>query len=320
MASTLGNYAQDLLKGTSVIPYTSVGITQITDTADTNARRKVLGAYTKWCGLTGLRDAQVAVDPGLSTIKIGFAASELIHGAERPDRVLVGVNCSGPDKDKEHVGAENNHRKDFYVALLESGDIVCGSVNGHEFSYIKPDIRELYRLTTTNSRDSQFRSYEELPKGLLLFANEETRQRGIELNVFERVENIDDIITSPPDVPHVVEVDNFQNPKICTTPEYLDFLRGQEGRNVQIAFGRQSLELGFDPKEDFGAEFPAQVTASFFEAPVGTNILTTRSSSTLTRGQAVPMLATLRANPALTDPAYPVPQVGAPVRIAPLGP
>jgi hypothetical protein len=296
----------------SIARYQTTHVTQITDTTDDNAREKISSAYDKHLGLLGLRGHRVNVRPALNTIEIGFAASELIYNFERPDHVVVAVNCAGPDKEE---GTVNNARNDFFAALIGKEDVICGTSNGHEFSYVKEEITELYRITTTNSTESQFRSLEILPGHTLAFSSPRIRDGLIRTGALKRIEHVDDIVPSPPSTIHVVEVDNFKNVKFYTSSKDLEFLRQQEGKQVKFAFGKETAEVNESP--GFWGRHRGKIattTPTFFAAPIGTNVLALKSSSFI-GAHPVPILATIRKRPAETNPNYPVPLVGAPVRI-----
>src|ERR1700722_16451304 len=155
-------------------PYKSTHIYHITDTFDHRARGKIDGAYSKYRGKIGLRDAGYSFIPAVNTIDIGISVSEFILNSQRPDRLILSVNCAPPDKTK---GTINNARNDFFCARLKNDVVLCGTSNGYEFSYVRDDIQELYRLTNTNSLGSQFRSLEILPEHALLFSKPEWRCR-----------------------------------------------------------------------------------------------------------------------------------------------
>ena len=299
-------------------PYTSRHIYHITDTFDTRARGKIDGAYTKYRAQLGLRDTGYSFVPALNTVDIGISVSEFASNTQRPDRLIFAVNCAPPDK-KE--GTKDNARNDFFGAVV--GDhtdhiIVCGTSNGYEFSYLKPHIKALYRFTNTNSLKSQFRSLEILPQHALLFSNPHHRARLVTSGVLENVENIDDIVPSVPNVTHVYEVDNFSNVKLFPSCGDLALLRDLEGKVIRFSFSDTSVETSARPIKAT-IDYDGLVASTLFAAPLQTNVVALRSSSRLLGSDesCIPIIATIRPNPAETEPNYDVPSIGRRVILAP---
>ncbi len=287
--------------------YTGTHIVQITDTTDSGAILKIRSAYAKHLGRHGLRDAFVDVEPATNTLSIGVKASELVHNSERPDRLLLALNCAPPDKDG---GTQDNHRKDFYFADLGGGVYIGGTINGLELSYLKGEIRgEIFRLTTTNRLGSQFRSLQVLPEYLVRFSIESEREALIRSGEFEPVAHPDRWLPDVPDVSHVIEVDNFKNVKLFTSRADKQLLK--EHQRARAAFGSHSIEYASEPPL-LTETFSAIVSDKLFDAGTGANIIARNSSSRI-GADAVPMIATIRARPAETNPNYPVPSVGQPV-------
>ena len=300
--------------------YQATQILQITDTTDRNAELKILGAYTKHKGLNGIH-GDVVVKPASDTLDIGAAVSEMVTNKERPERLIIAVNSAPPDK-KE--GTEGNARRGFYFADLGNGVTVGGTSNGLEFSYIRPLVKELYELTTTNSRGSQFRSLEILPEASLQFANPDKRAELIANGTLKKV-NPDSVIPSVPQKTHVIEVDNFRNAKLWVTKADHAKLKkaAKKKENVRVTFARYSVELLAAklinrPELKKGKNlkpFKAKATPTLFEAPLGTNLIALSSSSRRVDGVDVPIIATIREHPAKTKPRYPVPSVGTAVKL-----
>lgn len=289
---------------------------QVTDTTDDGAKAKLTSAVVKHMSAQGMAP-NFMLFPARNSIAVGVEVSELVTNSERPARLIVGANYAPPDK-KE--GTKNNVRNDFFCAKLKGDAFVCGTSNGFEFSYIKPEIEEFYRLTNTNHLHSQFRSLEVLPKHAILFSVPTQRARLLAEGHLERIKNIDSIVPPPPDMTHVLEVDNFGNVKLVPSPTdrvLIDRL-AKERSPLYVSFGKASLEVG---GRNVAHSKPYEIVAAeaFFDCPEGTNILAARSSSRLVGGEAVPMLATLRACPAETQPDYQkdLPVVGAPVKLWP---
>lgn len=296
--------------------YISTHVVQITDTTDRSAEIKIRSAYVKHLGLIGLRDHTVDIVPALNTIDIGFIASELVNNNERPNRLVIAVNCAPPDKEE---GTTDNARNDFICAKLGDKTFICGTNNGYEFSYLKGDIKELYRLTNTNSRHTQFRSLEILPEHTLLFSDPEKRASLIKKGVLERIENIDDVVLSVSDKTHVIEIDNFGNFKLFPSQCDLAFLKKNEGNTVTLWFDKASAEVAQrlihvpQSQETFEA-VDVLVSPTLFAKNLGTSVIALKSSSrfshSLSKNRDVPIIATIRDRPAETKPRYIVPKVG----------
>ncbi len=286
--------------------YSSTHVVQITDTTDENACLKIRSAYAKHLGLNGIRDAFVDVTPATNTLSIGVKASELVHNSERPDRLLLALNCAPPDKEE---GTTDNARNDFFMADLGDGVFTGGTINGLELSYLKGRIKELFRLTSTNSLGSQFRSLQILPEHLVRFSVPEQREALIASGTFARIENIDNIVRDIPDCSHVVEVDNFDNVKFFPSRQDRDFLSSNDFATFH--FGHESIEFSTTPPK-INRTFNALVRPTLFNAPLGENVIA-RNSSSKVSGGTVPMIATVRERPAETPAGYDVPHVGRPV-------
>lgn len=291
-------------------PYSSTHIYHITDTTDKRAQAKVDGAYSLHRGRFGVRDAGYTFVPADDTIDIGIGLSEVILNSQRPDKLVVAVNLANADKKD---GTVDNVRNDFFAARLRNNVFVTGTSNGHELSYVKDEIVELFRLTTTNSKKSQFRSLEILPEAALAFADPKLRKEWIASGALARETDIDKIVRDAPPQTHVFEVDNFKNVKVVPSQEDLKFIRSIEGQSILFGFSQASVEHASRPLLG-DAEHKALVAPTLFAAPTGTNVLALRSSSRrFGEDSTVPIIATIRENPAKTEPSYPVPKVGAPI-------
>ena len=299
-------------------PYLSTHIVHITDTTDRNAELKVASAYALHQGRLGIRHAMYSFAPAPNTLDIGVVASELVNNTQRADRLILAVNCAPPDK-KE--GTQNNARNDFFCAELKDNVFISGTSNGYEFSYLRDNIKEMYRLTNTNSLGSQFRSLEILPEHALAFSDPKRRKDLIAGGILERVD-IDSIVQSAPRDTHVIEVDNFKNLKLAPSVQDLALLRAQQGKGVVFHFSQGAHQVT-QPKRTArskvtnianGAE--AIVAPTLFAAPLGTNVVALKSSSRLSGERHVPIIATIREKPAETPANYPVPNVGTLVRFS----
>lgn len=303
-------------------PYQATQIVQITDTTDRNAQLKIQGAYTLHKGRNGVH-GDVLVVPATDTLDIGAAVSELVTNKERPDCLIIAVNSAPPDKKD---GTKENARRGFYFADLGNGTTIGGTSNGLEFSYIRPLVTDLYELTTTNSKGSQFRSLEILPEASLQFANPAKRAELIANGTLKKV-NPDSVIPPVPQQTHVIEVDNFRNAKLWVTAADHKRLAAAAANkeDVRVTFAEYSVELlaaklvekpvALDQQNGL-TPFGAKATPTLFEAPLGTNLIALRSSSQRVDGGDVPIIATIREHPAKTEPNYPVPRVGAAVTLA----
>jgi hypothetical protein len=329
-ASRSGWHVLDVKEKDMGTPYQSIHIYHISDTFDKRASGKVDGAYTKHKAALGIRDAGYTFTPTVNSIDAGISVSEFFTNSQRPDRLIVAVNYAPPDNKK---GTVDNRRKDFFCAALRNGDVVCGTVNGYEFSYIKPEIDQLFQLTNTNSGKSPFRSLEILPQHTLLFSEPEHRARLTQDGILKRCEDIDAIIRSVPDTTHVHEIDNFWNVKLFPSLVDLALLRDLQGKSIQFSFGQASIEVDASLKKSFlsqlsqplnralqnlGIGLPKGgvgiVVPTLFAAPEGTNVVALKSSSKLLGGESnVPIIATIRQRPAETRPAYRPPSEGAAV-------
>lgn len=301
-------------------PYKATQIVQITDTTDRNAQLKIHGAYTKHKGRNGIQ-GDVLVVPAADTLDIGAALSELITNKERPEKLIVAVNSAPPDKKS---GTKDNARRGFYFADLGNGVTVGGTSNGLELAYVRPLVKELYELTTTNSKGSQFRSLEVLPEASLQFSDPKKRAELIANGTLKRVDT-DSVIPPVPQQTHVIEVDNFRNAKLWVTKADHAKLKAaaKKKENVRVTFARYSVELLAAklidrPELKKGKKlkpFKAKATPTLFEAPLGTNLIALSSSSRRVDGVDVPIIATIREHPAKTKPRYPVPSVGTAVKL-----
>lgn len=302
-------------------PYVATQIVQITDTTDRNAELKILGAYTKHKGLNGIH-GDVVVKPAADTLDIGAAVSEMVTNKERPERLIIAVNSAPPDKKD---GTKDNARRGFYFADLGNGVTVGGTSNGLEFSYIRPLVTELYELTTTNSKGSQFRSLEILPEAALQFSDPAKRAELIANGTLKKVDP-DSVIPPVPQQTHVIEVDNFRNAKLWVTEADRAKLKAAatNKEKIRVEFARYSVELLAAKlikrpelkKSKKLKPFKARATPTLFEAPLGTNLIALSSSSRRVDGVDVPIIATIREYPAKTKPRYPIPRVGAAVTLA----
>jgi hypothetical protein len=284
----------------------------ITDTTDSDAEDKIRAAVIEHSGKLN-RVGHFSLRPAYNSIAVGAAASETVTNSQRPKRLVVGVNYAPPDRPE---GTHNNVRNDFFCAKLGGKTFVCGTSNGFEFSYLKPRIKKLWRLTKTNHLGSQFRSLEVLPEHAILFSNREKRDLLITQGHLERVRNVDDIVHSVPDVTHVFEVDNFGNVKLFISKDDRALLesRIEKKEKIWFAFSKTAIEVGKDSRDvKFGKYYEAAAAPTLFAAPLGTNVIGGRSSSTLVEGESVPVIATIRARPGETRPKYQkdLPKVGA---------
>ncbi|MBI1273890.1 MAG: hypothetical protein GC131_07385 [Alphaproteobacteria bacterium] len=294
--------------------YSRTSIRHITDTTDViNAVPKIQDAYTHWMGKLGIRDADLHVTPAHTTIDIGTIVSELVTNKSRPEKLVLAVNCAPPDKDKTN-GKKGNHRKEFVCAELKDGTVICGTLNGYELSYVRDQIKSLYRLTNTNHTSSQFRSLEVLPEETLRFSQPETRAQQMADDKLEPMD-IASSVPAPPDVTHVFRVDNFGNVGLYLSQADRARLEKAEGKSIKIAFARASLEIGGRQSQRFFPSFRAVVRQTFFDDKKHKNVLTLNSSSTLIDGGSVPMVLNLRDLPAATRPGYQLPEVGARVKL-----
>lgn len=302
-------------------PYQATQIVQITDTTDRNAQLKIQGAYTLHKGRNGVH-GDVLVVPATDTLDIGATVSELVTNKERPDCLIIAVNSAPPDKKD---GTKENARRGFYFADLGNGTTIGGTSNGLEFSYIRPLVTDLYELTTTNSKGSQFRSLEILPEASLQFANPAKRAELIANGTLKKV-NPDSVIPLVPQQTHVMEIDSFRNAKLWVTQEDLGRLAAAAAKKeeVRVTFAQYSVEL-LGAKliekpilcpENGLTPFSAKATPTLFAAPLGTNLISLESSSRRVDGSHIPFIATLREHPILSEPNYPVPRVGAAVTLA----
>lgn len=299
--------------------FLSTQVAHITDTTDDNAKLKIRGAYALHMGRNNIvGPADVVGKP--STLEIGVVASELLTNTQRPDRLIIAVNCAPPD---QKSGTTDNARRDFYCADLGDNATVSGTVNGLEMAYVRSKIKALYRLTTTNSKGSQFRSLEILPEIAIAFADPKRRAALVTQGILVREENIDKIIPTVPDRTHVIEVDNFFNAKLAiATPDRQQLERAAATRaDLEISFANYSVELLAAKRierqtyhaADKLAPFAAQATPTLFAAELGTNLIALRSSSRLVGGNDVPIIATMREQPAESQPKFPIPILGAEV-------
>jgi len=292
-------------------PYTSTHIVQITDTTDRNAYLKIRSAYAKHAGAFGLHDAYVDVVPSRNTLDIGVAASELVHNTERPDRLLLALNCAPAEKKN---GSKGNHRKDFFYADLGENIYTGGTIAGLELAYVKGRIQRIFQDVTTNELDSQFRSLQILPNRLIRFADPEQRDRLIRDGALKEIKNLDGYVRDVPDTTHVIEVDEpFSNVKLWLSNADRKTL--QNGQSAQFDFGAESVEYKPRTKSPRALEFNALVRDKLFEVPLDQNGIALSSSSRVLGGKTVPMIATVRKRPAETVPHYRVPAVGQQVHL-----
>ena len=290
---------------------------QISDTTDVDAQAKIHGAVVKAMSGFGLAP-NFHFLPAETSVLVGTRASELATNTVRPPCQILALNFAPPDR-KE--GTDNNARNDFFCADLGPGMVACGTNNGFEFSYLKPLIRAFYRLTNTNHLGSQFRSLEVLPEHAVRFALPDARAHMLAADLLEPVTDIATAIRPVPDVTHVLQVDNFGNVKLVPSHADAALLRraAEERAEILFSFGAASFE-STRRRHHTGPSltYTAQAAPTLFAAPLGTNVIGARSSSFLCDGRDVPIIATIRLNPASTRPAFApsLPTPGTPVKLA----
>lgn len=288
--------------------------TQVTDTTDEDAKEKIHSAVVRHTSHFNILP-NFAFLAAENSILAGTKASELVTNSQRPERLIVGVNYAPPDRAE---GTKDNIRNDFYCADLGNKTFVCGTSNGLEFSYIKPLIKDFFRLTTTNALHSQFRSLEVLPEHAIRFSIPKERQKLIASGALEFVKNIDAVVPSVPDVTHVFQVDNFKNVKLFLSNESRRLLEklAQTRADLQFSFGTCGIELNGNARAAVKSNgYKAIAAKTLFAAPLGTNVVAWKSSSVLCGGREVPCIATIRDLPGQTEPSYlrDIPSVGFPV-------
>ncbi len=286
--------------------YQSTHVVQITDTTDRNAYLKIRSAYARHAGAYGVRDALFDIVPARNTLDIGVVASELVHNTERPDRLLLALNCAPAEKEE---GTTNNHRKDFFYADLGDGIFTGGTLGGLELSYLKPRIKALFQDVTTNELNSQFRSLQILPNRIIRFADDAQRAELVKTGAFKPIANIDDFVPDVPDLTHVIEVDEpFNNVKLWLSNA--DRRALQTAQATEFRFAEGSIEYPVANDKSASAVFNALVRPTLFSVPLNQNGIALSSSSRVLGDATVPMIATVRKRPAETSPAYDVPRVG----------
>jgi hypothetical protein len=288
--------------------YTSTHIVQVTDTTDRNAYLKIRSAFARHAGAIGLKDAFVDVVPAHNTLDIGVTASELVHNSQRPDRLLLALNCAPAEKEN---GTHNNARSNFFFAELADNTYAGGTLNGLELSYVKGHVKSLFELATTNRLGSQFRSLEVLPEHLVRFSDPQARETLVKAGDLVRVADIDAYVPDVPDVTHVIETDNFRNVKLYLSSSDRELL--EKAPNVLFAFGGDTIEFSKPADIQPQAPYEAIVSRKLFDAGLNKNVLARESSSRVFGGASVPMIATIRKRPAETPPAFATPAVGQPV-------
>jgi hypothetical protein len=201
-------------------------------------------------------------------------------------------------------------------------------------SYIKDRIKSLYRLTVSNEKDHQFRSLVTLPEYAVLFSDPLKRQKLLnpedpnEKPKLEKVE-VEDYIRDVPDVSHVYKVDDSKNVTFYVSENDRKLLTeaNEKGKKVRVCFSKASLEVGGDtvlgwlqkhniwiPFLTRTVKFTTTVTPTFFEKKINKNYVTLKSSETID-GNKLPQILTLRHRHTITRPRYPVPKMGARVKI-----
>jgi hypothetical protein len=293
--------------------YQRTAIWHVTDTTDDDARMKIQNAYTWALGKLGIRDFDYGFRGATTTLEIGTIVSELLTSQPRPEKMVISVNCAPPDKGG-HDGKTTNHRREFFCAELDDGTVISGTLNGYELSYVKNRIKSLYRLTSTNSTNSQFRSKEILPSASLRFSQPSERRKMLRSEELVAAD-IDKEVPTPADETHVFRVDNFGNVGLYLSAADRKKLSAADGKPVKVSFAMASLEVGGTKANTFYEAFTATVRNVFFSGGNDTLQLVLNSSSLLSNGDNMPMVIDLRAHPAATKPRFELPPVGARVKL-----
>ncbi|MBV8060886.1 MAG: hypothetical protein JO126_01805 [Alphaproteobacteria bacterium] len=267
---------------------------------------------------------QLDIQHHTSTLSIGARTAILVNNPTRTKRLIIAVNAAPNDNEN---GTQNNHRKNFYCALLKDGTVICGTTAGYEFSYIRDQIAEMYDLTATNELGSQFRNRDILPHYTVKFADPVSRAALLQEKNADgtpklvRV-NVDDVVLKPPEKSHVYAVDSSGNVKLYLSEADKTFIRraAETGQRVRVEFATASLEL-VNPltpggQHDFHEAFDVAVRPSFFAAKDREIILTTHCSTKRSDGEEIEQIAQVRTNHATSKPDYPIPTVGAEVRLS----
>lgn len=173
-----------------------------------------------------------------STIHTGFVLAQLVYTQERlgtPHESLYFVNTD-PRLQADH-DIESSQGAPFVIMRLANGIVVCGVNAGYDFSFVKPQIAELFTYPGID-KGSQFRSRDTLSRivaHLADYMDAELELEETHLHVIPELER---------DTYYIGHIDNFGNLK-TTMP--LDALKGKHeyGDTVRVTVGKTTRDATF---------------------------------------------------------------------------
>src|SRR3989344_64943 len=116
--------------------------------------------------------------PAFSTIATGFWTAQYALVNPVPDMIIY-TNTAPRQDNKE--SRDNNEGEHLIYALLKNGVKVVGVNAGFCFSFVKRDIKALYRIKVAN-KGSQFRSRDFYPEAVIGIARGEEKYIGEKLD------------------------------------------------------------------------------------------------------------------------------------------
>ncbi len=173
-----------------------------------------------------------------STIHTGFLCMQLAYTEERlgrPNETVFFLNTD-PRLQATH-GIEAAQGAKFQIARLTSGVVICGVNAGYDYSFVKPQIEELFVYPDID-KGSQFRSRDTLSRIVAHLADYMEAEMQLEET---HTHVIPDIQKGTYYVGHV---DNFGNMKTTITVDDLKGLH-EIGEAVKVTIGTETREAKY---------------------------------------------------------------------------
>lgn len=171
--------------------------------------------------------------PSFNTVATGFILAQLGSDPHLAGRGLVFANCA-PRADKLSE-REDNEGEGLLLALTRYEIPLIVVNSGHSLSFIKDDIKELWRLDVSRG-GSQFRSRDLFPKAVQRFIQGDESLKGSRLEV--------DVVPDPPER-QIGYVDSFGNLKTTVRQgdPFLETLKPGQRFAVRINGIRRSVRV-----------------------------------------------------------------------------
>jgi S-adenosylmethionine hydrolase len=159
--------------------------------------------------------------PAFSTIATGFWTAQ--YALVNPVPGMVIYTNTAPRKDIAVERVENEGERLDY-AVLDNGTKIVGVNAGYCFSFVKPHIKEFYRVNVSN-KGSQFRSRDFFPEAVIGLGLDETKYLGEKLDP-----------SMIPDVPahRIAWIDGYGNMKTTLRQSEVKF---EVGKPILVTLG-----------------------------------------------------------------------------------